>query len=78
MHWSGFRGRGGRAGNCHDLEYADILPRMQAERLWPVVVDGYPQFGTAGKCRNPSHKRRQSVLWAEIDVLCGPWVVAAD
>ena len=62
----------------HDLEDADILPRMQAERLWPVVVNGYPQFGTTGKHGNPSHKCRQSVPWAEIDVLCGPWVVAAD
>ena len=78
MHWSGFRGRRGRVGNSHDLEDADILPRMQAERLWPVVVDGYPQFETAGKLGNPSHEHRQSVFWAEIDVLCGPRVVVAD
>ena len=72
------RGRGGRVGDSHDLDYADILPRMQAERLWPVVMDGYPQFGTPGKRGNPSHERRQSVFWAEIDVLRGPRVVAAD
>ena len=48
MHWSGFRGREGRVGDGHDLEDADILPRMQAGRLWPVIVNGYPQFGTIG------------------------------
>ena len=78
VHWSGFRGRGGRVGDSHDLEDTDTLPRMQAERLWLVVVNVYPQFGTTGKCGNPSHERRQSVLRAEIDVLRGPWVVAAD
>ena len=78
MHWSGFRGRGGRVGDSHDLEDANILPRMHAERLWPVVVNGYPQFWTTGQRGNPSHERRQSVFRAEIDVLCGPRVVAAD
>ena len=60
------------------LEDADILPRVQAERLWPVSVNSYPQLGTAGKRGNPGHKCRQSVLWAEIDILRGPQVVAAD
>ena len=72
VHWSGFRGRGGRVGDSHDLEDADILPRMQAERLWPVVVDGYPQFGTTGKCGNPQSRtpaerplgRNRRPLWA--------------
>ena len=78
MHWTGLRGRGGRVGNGHDLEDADILPRVQAERLWPLIVDSYPQLGTAGKRGNPGHECRQSVLRVKIDVLCGPWVVAAD
>ena len=69
VHWSGFRGRGGRVGDSHDLEDADILPRMQVERLWPVIVNGYPQFGTTGKHGYPSHECRQSVSWAKIDVL---------
>ena len=33
--------------------------------LWMV----YPQFGTAGKRGNPSHKCRQSLFWAKIDGL---------
>ena len=78
VHWSVFRGRRRRVGDSHDLEDADILPRMQAERLWPVIVNDYPQFGTTGKRGNPSHECRQSVSWAKIDVLCGPRVVAAD
>ena len=48
VRWSGFRGRGRRVGNGHDLEDADILPRMQAKRLPPVIVNGYLQFGTTG------------------------------
>ena len=48
VHWSGLEVEEGSVGDGHDLEDADILPRMQAERLWPVIVNGYPQFGTTG------------------------------
>ena len=78
MHWSGVGGRGGSVGDSHDLEDVNILPRMQAKRLWPVVMDGYPQFGTAGERENPSHECRQSIFRAEIDVLCRPQLMAAD
>ena len=78
MHWSRFGGRGWNIGDGNDLEDADILPGMQAKRLWAVVVDSYPQFGAARKCGNSSHKRRQSLFWTEVDVLGRPRVMAAD
>ena len=69
MHGSRFGGRRRRIGDGNDLEDADILSRMQAKRLWEVVVDGYPQFGAARKCGNSGHKCRQSVFQTEVDVL---------
>ena len=78
MHGSRFGGRRWRIGDGNDLEDADILSRMQAKRLRAVVVDGYPQFGAAIKCRNFGHKRRQSIFWTEVDVLVRLRVMAAD
>ena len=77
-HGSRFRGRGFGIGDSDDLEDAYILPRVQAERLWAVVVDSYPHFGVAGKRGNSSHKRRESILRTKINVLGGPRVVASD
>ena len=65
VRWSSFRGRGGCVDDSHDLEDADILPRMQAERLWLVIVNGYPQFWVTGQRGNPSHKCGQSVSRAK-------------
>ena len=75
---SWFGGRGLGLGDGDDLEDTDILPQVQAERLWAVVVDGYPYFGAAGKPGNTGHKRRQSILGTKINVLGGPRVVATD
>ena len=60
------------------LQGAYILARVHAERLWTVVVDGYPHFGAARERGNSRHKRRQSILGTEVDVLRGPRIVAAD
>ena len=46
-HRSGFGGRGWGIGDGNHLEDADILPRVQVERLWAVVMDGYPYLGVA-------------------------------
>ena len=46
-HRSGFGGRGWDIGDGNHLEDADILPRVQAERLWAVIMDGYPYLGAA-------------------------------
>ena len=78
MHWSRFGGRGWGIGDGDDLKDADILPGVQEKRLWAVIMDGYPQFGAAGKCGNSSHKRRQSVFQTEVDVLGRPRVMAVD
>ena len=43
-----------------------------------MIVDGYPHFEDAGKRGDSGHKRRQSILGAEVDVFRGPRVVAAD
>ena len=77
-HGSGFGGRGFGIGDGDHLEDAYILPRVQAERLWAVIVDSYPHFGAAGKRGNSGHKRRQSILGTKINVLGGPRVVASD
>ena len=61
-----------------NLEDAYILPRVQAEGLWAVVVNGYPHFGAAGKRGNSGHKRRQSILGTEQNVLRGPRIVASN
>ena len=42
MHRSSFGGRGWGIGDGDDLEDADILSCVQAERLWAVVMDSYP------------------------------------
>ena len=41
-HGSGFGGRGLGIGDSDHLEDAYILPRVQAEMLWAVIVDSYP------------------------------------
>ena len=46
-HRSGFGGRVWGIGDSNHLEDADILPQVQAERLWAVVLDGYPYLGAA-------------------------------
>ena len=63
-----------RDGNHSQGAY--ILTRVQVERLWAVVADGYPHLGAAGKCGASGHKRRQSILGTEVDVLRRPRVVA--
>ena len=75
---SGFGGRGFGIGDGDHLEDAYILPRVQAERLWAVIVDSYPHFGATGKRGNSGQKRRQSILGTKINVLGGPRVVASD
>ena len=77
-HGSWFGGRGFGIGDDDDLEEAYILPRVQAERLWAVVVDSYPHFGATGKRGNSGHKRQQIILGTKINVLGGPRVVASD
>ena len=56
----------------------NVLSRVQAERLRTVIVYGNPKLWATRERRDASHKRRQSVLWTEINVLGGPRVVAAD
>ena len=46
-HRSGFGDRGWGIGDGNYLEDADILSRVQAERLWVVIMDGYPYLGAA-------------------------------
>ena len=77
-HGSGFGGRGFGIGDGDDLEDAYILTRVQAERLWVVVVDSYPHFGAAGKHGNSGYENRQSIFGTKINVLGGPRVVASD
>ena len=74
-------GRGGRWLRISDgdhLQSAHILTRVQAERLWALIVDGYPHFGAAGKRGDSGYERWQSILGAEVDVFRGPRVVAVD
>ena len=61
-----------RSGGCvrcvshrHNLEDASTLPRVELERLGPVVVDGNPELRTTGERRNACHKRRQIVFGTE-------------
>ena len=77
-HGSGFDGRRFGIGDCDHLKDAYILPLVQAERLWVVIVDGYPHFGATRKRGNSGHKRQQSILGAKINVLGGPRVVASN
>ena len=51
---------------------------MQAEWFWAVIVDHDPHFGSTGKRRYPRHKRRETFLWAKVDVYAGPRVMATD
>ena len=41
-------------------------------------MDHDPYFRATGECRNPGHKRCQSLLRAKVDVFAGPRVMAAD
>ena len=43
-----------------------------------VVMDRNPYFGAARESGDSGHKRRQSFLWAEVDMLGGPGVMTAD
>ena len=43
-----------------------------------MIVDGNPELRTTGECWNVSHKGRESVIWAEEDVLGRPRVVATN
>ena len=42
MHRSRFGGRAWAIGDSDDLEDADILPWVQAKRLWAVIMNSYP------------------------------------
>ena len=41
-------------------------------------MDRNPYFGAAGERGDSGHKRRQSFLWAEVDVFGGPGVMTVD
>ena len=41
-------------------------------------MDRSPYFGFTGKCRYPGHKRRETFLWAKVDVFAWPRVMATD
>ena len=74
---------GGGWGRCRvsegdNLQGAYILASAQAERLWTVVMDRNPYFGAVGERGDSGHKRRQSLLWAEVDILVGPGIMTAD
>ena len=53
------RTRLGGCGRCvshsHNLEDANVLSRMEVERLGPVVVDGNPELRTTRERRNACH-----------------------
>ena len=51
---------------------------MQAERFWAVIMDRDSYFGSTGKRRYPGHKRRETFLWAKVDIFVGPRVMATD
>ena len=61
-----------------DFQRAHSLSGMQAERFWAVIMDRGPYFGSTGKRRYPGHKRRETFLWAKVDVFAGPRVMATD
>ena len=41
-------------------------------------MDCNPYFGATGERGDSGHKRRQSILWAEVDIFGGPGVMTAD
>ena len=61
-----------------EIIFLHILPSVQAERLWTLVMDSDPYFGAVGESEDSGHKRRQSFFWAEANILVGPGVMAAD
>ena len=63
--WTRTGGCGRRISHRHNLEDANTLPRVEVERLRPVVVDDNPEFRTTGERRNACHKRRQRVSGTE-------------
>ena len=67
-----------RVGKGDDLQGAYILASVQAERLWTVIMDCNPYFEATGERGDSGHKRRQGLLWAEVDILVGPRTMTAD
>ena len=41
-------------------------------------MDRDPYFGSTGKRRHPGHKRRETFLWAKVNVFAGPRVMATN
>ena len=56
--WTRSEGCGRRVSHRHNLKDSNTLPRVEVERLRPVVVDGNPELWTTGERRNACHKRR--------------------
>ena len=67
-----------RVSEGDDLQGAYILARVQTERLWTVIMDRNPYFGAAVERGDSGHKRRQGILWTEVNILVGPRIMTAN
>ena len=43
-----------------------------------MIIDYDPYFGSTGMRRYPGHIRRETFLWAKVDVFAGTRVMATD
>ena len=57
VRWTRLCGCGRCVREGHDLEDANVLSRVQEERLRPVIVDGNPKLWATRERRDASHKR---------------------